>query len=79
VSKAGRQLLMTTHSVAFLDYVNIDDIVYLYRDLADGRTVAVKLSQIPEVRENLEYMYPGEVLYNMTNQQIAELCMKRSK
>ena len=36
------QLILTTHSTVFLDYVKADDIIFLYRD-EDGYTKAVHL------------------------------------
>lgn len=76
MSEGGIQLILTTHSVAFLDYVNQNDIVYLYRDIKDGSTVAARIFDIPEVRERLEYMYPGEIIYNLDNQKLVELCLR---
>lgn len=78
VCKAGRQLIFTTHSVAFLDFVKTEDITYLYRNPSDGRTVAKQLFDIPELQEKLEYMYPGEIFYNISNQEIVDLCMNQT-
>lgn len=75
MSREGRQLLTTTHSVVFLDYVEKEDIVYLYRDEETGGTTAVKIFELPELREKLEYMYPGEIVYNTSNQRLIELCL----
>lgn len=75
MSKEGRQLLTTTHSVVFLDYVEKEDIVYLYRDEKTGRTRAIKIFELPELQEKLEYMYPGEIIYNTSNQKLIELCL----
>lgn len=75
MSKNGRQLLTTTHNVVFLDYVEKEDIIYLYRDEKTGRTIAEKIFELPELREKLEYMYPGEIIYNTSNQKLIELCL----
>lgn len=66
-----RQLVVTTHSTVFLDYVDSSDIVYLYRD-DQGITKAVSLFASEEMRSQLEYMWPGEVLLNMSQTDILE-------
>lgn len=75
MSKSGRQLLTTTHNVVFLDYVEKEDIVYLYRDEETGGTMAAKIFEFPELQEKLEYMYPGEIIYNTSNRKLIELCL----
>ncbi|MDE7320320.1 MAG: ATP-binding protein [Lachnospiraceae bacterium] len=75
MSKNGRQLLTTTHNVVFLDYVEKEDIIYLYRDEKTGETIAAKIFELPELQEKLEYMYPGEIIYNTSNQKLIELCL----
>lgn len=79
MSKGGRQLLTTTHSVVFLDYVKKEDIVYLYRDEKTGSTKTAKIFELPELQEKLEYMYPGEIIYNTTNQKLIELCLSSTQ
>lgn len=76
MSKTGRQFMATTHSVVFLDFVEKQDIVYLYREETRGNTKAVRIFELPELAEKLEYMYPGEIIYNMDNHEIIELCLK---
>jgi AAA15 family ATPase/GTPase len=72
------QLIVTTHSTVFLDYVEAKNIVYLYRDQITGLTKSVKLFDLPNIKERLQYMYPGEVLLNMSNEDIAaELLSQR--
>lgn len=73
--ESGKQLLMTTHSVVFLDYVNKNDIIYLYRDRENGNTVSIKLFELPELEKKLEYMYPGEIIYNTNNKKLIEMCL----
>ena len=65
------QLIMTTHSTVFLDYIEPENIIYLYRD-EDGATKAVNLFGTEEMKEQLEYMYPGEVILNMSQTEILE-------
>lgn len=79
MSKEGIQLILTTHSVVFLDFVNKDDIVFLYRDTENGSTVARRIFELPELVEKLEYMYPGEIIYNLDNQQLIEYCMQKMR
>lgn len=64
------QLVVTTHSTVFVDYVKADNIVFLYRERESGLTKAVKLFEISDMRERLNYMYPGEVLLNISNEDI---------
>lgn len=62
-SEGGRLIML--HSVVFLDFVDKKDIIFLYRDEADGRAVGKKIFEIPELIDKLKYMYPGEIIYNM--------------
>ncbi len=65
------QLIMTTHSTVFLDYIEPQNIVYLYRN-QEGATRAVKLFGSKEMENQLEYMYPGEVILNMSQAEILD-------
>ncbi len=76
---AGRQFMATTHSVVFLDFVKKEDIVYFYREESQGNTKAVRIFELPELEEKLEYMYPGEIIYNLDNQEIINICLKHLK
>lgn len=60
---------MTTHSTVFLDYVKPEQIVLLYRE-QNGSTRADNLFDSKEIRDKLEYMYPGEILLNMSQKEI---------
>ena len=73
------QLIVTTHSTVFVDYVNADDIVFLYRESEYGYTRAAKLFEIPELKEKLEYLYPGEVLLNLSNEEIVNVLLEQRK
>lgn len=53
----------------FLDYVKPEQIVLLYRD-QNGSTRADNLFDSKEIRDKLEYMYPGEILLNMSQKEI---------
>ncbi len=76
-SQSSHQLIVTTHSTVFLDYVNSDEIVYLFRDKS-GVTRSSYLFNNEILKDKLEYMYPGEVLLNMSQSEIAEMLLKDS-
>lgn len=74
----GVQVIATTHNTVLLDYWmpgRAEDgrlIVFMARDVY-GRTMARSLFDSPELRVKLDYMYPGEIVLNMTNSEIWEL------
>ncbi|XCP85172.1 AAA family ATPase [Roseburia hominis] len=70
------QLIVTTHSATFVDYVDKEDIVYLYKDPVTGFSQGVTLFEVPEFADRLDYLYPGEVLMNMSNKEIIEVLLK---
>ena len=70
-----QQMIVTTHSTVFLDYVEAKDIVFLRRNGETGCTEAIGMLQIPGILKRLEYLYPGEVLLNMTKKERAELML----
>lgn len=74
--ESGHQLILTTHSTVFLDYVDRDSIVYLYRDEV-GETKATKLFATEAMKEQLEYMWPGEVILNMSPSAIMERILEK--
>jgi len=61
---ASPQIVVTTHSPMILNYIEdhiaIEGVVYLYKDKT-GKTQAVRLFDIPSMREKLTVMGPGEV------------------
>lgn len=75
--ESGHQLVLTTHSTVFLDYVKPEQIVLLYRD-QNGSTRADNLFDSKEIRDKLEYMYPGEILLNMSQKEIADIFLKQN-
>lgn len=68
-SEKRHQLILTTHSTVFLDYVDAENIIYLYRD-ENGYTKAEKLFESEEMKKQLEYMWPGEIILNMSQAEI---------
>lgn len=65
------QLIMTTHSTVFLDYVDAGNIIWLYRD-KDGYTQAKHIFQESYFRDKLGYMWPGEVFLSMSQKELVE-------
>ena len=74
-SEKRHQLIMTTHSTVFLDYIDAKDIIFLYRD-NEGRTKAVHLLEDDYFKEKLEYMWPGEIFLNMSHNELVEKALK---
>ncbi|MGK0290863.1 MAG: putative ATPase [bacterium] len=66
--KSPKQIFFTTHSPMLLnffeDHVAEESIQLIYRDFETGKTSIRKFFEIPELKERLEYMGPGEVLAN---------------
>ena len=57
--------------------VKPEQIVLLYRD-QNGSTRADNLFDSKEIRDKLEYMYPGEILLNMSQKEIADIFLKQN-
>lgn len=62
--ETGHQLMITTHSTIFLDYIEPEDITYIYRDNA-GNTCAQRLFEKKSMMKLCENLYPGEILLNL--------------
>ena len=62
------QLILTTHSTVFMDYIAAEKIIFLYRDDDDGYTKAVRLFENDLIKKELEYMYPGR-FYSICHRQ----------
>jgi predicted ATPase len=73
--KAPPQVLVTTHSPMVLNYLEDDiaiaGVIYLYKE-QNGATQAVRLFDIPSMREKLTVMGPGEVYEDTLLTQLAE-------
>lgn len=67
----GHQLILTTHSTVFMDYIDAGSIMYLYRD-DNGCTRAIRFFESERMKEQLEYMYPGEILLNMSQTELLD-------
>ncbi len=66
VRNHGIQLIFSSQSGYFIDFVNKYDILYFYHS-EDGGTKSVKLFDIPEINAKTEYMFPGEILMNLNH------------
>ena len=64
-----RQIILTTHSTVILDYFPEESIIFLWRD-EQGVVHNEALFSISDIRDRLEYMYPGEVWLNMDENDI---------
>ncbi|OQY51669.1 MAG: ATP-binding protein [Candidatus Parabeggiatoa sp. nov. 2] len=73
--EARPQVLITTHSPMVLNYIEDDiaikGVVYLYKE-PNGATQAVRLFDIPSLREKLTVMGPGEVYDDTLLSQLVE-------
>ncbi len=69
--KKQRQVVVTTHSSVMLDYFSPESIVFLWRN-KDGTVGSGNLFENEEIKASLEYMYPGEVWINMSEEEIIE-------
>jgi predicted ATPase len=79
--QASPQVLVTTHSPMVLNYledeVAIEGVVYLYKG-ENGATQAIRLFNIPSMREKLTVMGPGEVYEDtILSQLFKEISMLR--
>jgi predicted ATPase len=66
-----RQIIVTTHSTVILDYFEADSIVFIWRN-EKGKAYSKPLFLNKQMKERLEYMYPGEIWLNMSEQEIIE-------
>ncbi len=68
----SNQMIVTTHSPIFLDYVEKDNIRYMYRDPQTGFCKCSALTENEQLNEKMSYLYPGELLMNMSNSEIID-------
>jgi AAA15 family ATPase/GTPase len=74
VKDARRQVVITTHSPIVLNDIDPDTINLLWKD-SSGSVHCRKLFSIAELRDSLDFLYPGDALINMPE---AELLAKAS-
>ena len=68
-AKNRQQFIATTHNTVLLDYIDPDNIMYLSRDSL-GNTKAYNPFFRSPLKEKLDYMYPGEIILNTTNDEL---------
>lgn len=73
----NKQIIVTTHSPVLLNYFNEDSIVFMWRK-KDGRVMARKMFEAPEMRDHLNFMNPGEVWLNLEQCELEETLDKES-
>jgi predicted ATPase len=66
------QMIVTTHSPIFLDYVDKNNIRYMYREPNTGACRCSRLTDSDELNEKMSYLYPGELFMNMSNSEIID-------
>lgn len=66
------QMVVTTHSPIFLDYIEKNNIRYMYREPQTGFCRGSVLTDNMELNEKMNYLYPGELLMNMSNSEIID-------
>lgn len=72
VGQSDRQFLITTHSTVLLDYVPSDAIRWVYRN-EDGETGCARFSSSEEIRSQLKFLYPGEIILNTDNDSLTAM------
>lgn len=89
----GVQIIATTHNTLLLDYV-LDDssrsldgdsdtsptesLIFMYGD-ESGKTMARNILDSGDIREQLSYMFPGEIVLNTTNSELRRLLEKEDR
>ncbi len=73
----SNQLIVTTHSPVFLDYVPKEKIRYIYRDPDSGNCRCGLLTENPDLNNKMQYMYPGELFMNLSNHDIITMLMEK--
>ncbi|WP_027206770.1 AAA family ATPase [Butyrivibrio fibrisolvens] len=58
------QIILTTHSTLFMDYFDPESFLLLSRGKG-GETISDRLFDKKKFKQQLEYMYPGEIILNM--------------
>jgi predicted ATPase len=72
VNNAGRQVIITTHSPIVLNDIDPDTINLLWKDKT-GAVHCRKLFSIAELRDSLDFLYPGDALMNTKEEDLLSL------
>lgn len=73
--KNNQQFIATTHNTVLLDFIDHKNIRYIARG-NHGNTKAYNPFDYPEIHEKLEYMYPGEIILNTSNDELRDFAYK---
>ena len=63
IQQKQEQVVLTTHSSVVMDYVGAEEIRYFYRN-ESGFTRCKNFQDLPKVKEQLDFLYPGEIVLN---------------
>ena len=69
------QMILTTHSTVFMDYVDGKNMIYLYRD-KNGNTLGVSLFEDKKLSSLLDSLYPGEIILNISQEDLVRKLAK---
>ena len=69
------QMILTTHSTVFMDYVDRKNMIYLYRD-KNGNTLGVSLFEDKKLSSLLDSLYPGEIILNISQEDLVRKLAK---
>ncbi len=69
--ESKRQIIVTSHSPIMVNYVDKDNIVYMWRE-ADGTIKAKPLFSTEQMLETLDYLNPGEAWFHYSKEDIIE-------
>ncbi|WP_290656180.1 AAA family ATPase [Anaerovibrio sp.] len=64
-----QQILLTTHSTVVLDYVEPEEIRYLYQN-DEGFVKCIDFEALKDVKEKLKFLYPGEIILNSSREDL---------
>jgi predicted ATPase len=78
VKGANRQVIITTHSPIILNYLEPEDIFFLWKD-KDGAINGRKMFSAEEMRESLDFLNPGEIWFNYGKDEIISRLTKSDK
>ena len=69
IEQQEEQVVVTTHSSVVMDYVEPSEIRYFYRD-EKGFTRCKNFMDIPNAKKQLDFLYPGEIILNSSEEEL---------
>ena len=69
IKQQEEQVVVTTHSSVVMDYVEPSEIRYFYRD-EKGFTRCKNFMDIPNAKKQLDFLYPGEIILNSSEEEL---------